>query len=294
MRGLEYLIHAGHTGDELAAQVRRLGYDPERLTGKTSQKVYAENARDDVSTALKGLLVKEALDYGLASMETAFVAVRSEPGKPLEESVIVANATPDWLVGSFPWRRCHDGGSSRRCVLSCRARFQPHLAHRPAGLMRSIGGFAAKADASLSAPVVAPETAAHVLFSGVPSFVAGEAVLFDSGLDAGGLPESATFERLDVRFPDGAPQATSLNGGLCLLVYVGDLAAPQARVRLADVVRQPATALELLADPARWSTWCWWIRPGSGAERCRIWRLRSPGSKAHSAREGVSSACRLG
>ena len=91
--GLEYLIHSGYTGDALRDQLARLGYDPGQVLAPKS-KVYAENAREDASKALRYLLVREALDYGLACSETAFVAVRKEAGRVIEGSVAIANALP--------------------------------------------------------------------------------------------------------------------------------------------------------------------------------------------------------
>ena len=101
-----------------------------------------------------------------------------------------------------------------------------------------------------------------VLFAGTPRFAGGEAVLFDSAAAPGQVPERATIDRLQVRFPDGAPDPASLDPGLCLLIFVDDLASPRARARLADVVRQrgerPLNLLRLpgqvvrlvLVDPA--------------------------------------------
>src|SRR5262249_52358648 len=76
-------------------------------------------------------------------------------------------------------------------------------------------------------------------FSRVPSFTGSEAVLLRSGRpgDAATLPATATFVRLRVEFPTGPPSADSLDAGLSLLLFVDDLAAPRARVRLADLVR---------------------------------------------------------
>lgn len=45
-----------------------------------------------------------------------------------------------------------------------------------------------------------------------------------------------TITRLEIRFPDGAPR--NLDPGLRLLIFADDLAAPRARVKLADLVRQ--------------------------------------------------------
>ena len=53
--------------------------------------------------------MREALDYGLASAETAFVAVRSEAGKVVEGRVAVANALPAGWSDELP-----DAGGLRR------------------------------------------------------------------------------------------------------------------------------------------------------------------------------------
>ena len=103
MLALEHLIHAGYAEAERGAELRRLGYDPDRvLEGRpeAAPKVYAENARADAMAALRELLVREALGCGLASSETAFVAVRSEAGRVVEGRVAVA--TLGRLVVRFP------------------------------------------------------------------------------------------------------------------------------------------------------------------------------------------------
>jgi Ca-activated chloride channel family protein len=94
---LEHLLHADHAGKELADQLARLGYDSNVLaddTTTTGRRLYAENRREVTTDALRALLVHEALAFGLASSETAFLAERTEAGKPVEGTVHVANALP--------------------------------------------------------------------------------------------------------------------------------------------------------------------------------------------------------
>src|SRR5205823_27834 len=55
--------------------------------------------------------------------------------------------------------------------------------------------------------------------------------------DALRLPEAITLVRLRVEFPGGAPDAAAVDPGLTLLLFVDDLTAPRARVRLADLIR---------------------------------------------------------
>jgi Ca-activated chloride channel family protein len=102
--GLEHLITSLYELDQTKEQLERLGYGPaEVLPSEAAKpsKVYAENVREDARKALRGLLVKEALGYGLASAETAFVAVRKEKGKPVEGTVPVASALPTGWSDDF-------------------------------------------------------------------------------------------------------------------------------------------------------------------------------------------------
>ena len=71
------------------------------------------------------------------------------------------------------------------------------------------------------------------LFSGVPALINGQAVLADEVRSTAG-----TLTRLNVQFPQGAPDAATIGNGVVLLLYVDDLATPRARVRLADLLRQ--------------------------------------------------------
>src|SRR5262249_61002174 len=105
--GLEYLIHSNYSSDELRNQLARLGYDPGQVLAPKSQ-VYAENARTEAGVALRDLLVREALDYGLACSETAFLAVRKEAGRVIEGVVAVANA----LAAGWSDRFAIAGGGS--------------------------------------------------------------------------------------------------------------------------------------------------------------------------------------
>jgi Ca-activated chloride channel homolog len=84
-----------------------------------------------------------------------------------------------------------------------------------------------------------------VLFSGVPVIGGREAVLFDSTQMPGKLPGEGTIRGLRVRFPEGAPPREELDREVMILLYVGDLAEPRARVRLIDLVRQGERPLNL-------------------------------------------------
>jgi Ca-activated chloride channel family protein len=263
---LEYLINSGYTGQALWDQLARLGYDPGEVMASQSgklPKVYAENVRADVQEALRGLLVREALDYGLASSETAFVAVRREVGKPVDGTVVVANALPmgwsDDFLPSLPLRASVASGVQsvldvpsfiRRGMTkdAVRTRTVPVARFRAYREARSFLGDRDK-DPS-SSRTMEPVR----LFLGVPNLADGDAVLFDSSReeDASKLPKLAAMRRLVVRFPDGTPDYRNVDRGLSLLIFVGDLSSPRARVRLADLVRRHGERpLNLLRRPGQ-------------------------------------------
>ncbi len=143
--GLEFLMHSHFGAAELRERLQRMGYDADAvLTSPSNQpaKVYAENVRADASAALHDLLVSEALQYGLASSETAFVAVRKEAGKVIEGSVVIANALPsgwDDHFGSPLYRGA--GGMPSMPMLTMAAMPSPAPARRSRPTGSSGGAF---------------------------------------------------------------------------------------------------------------------------------------------------------
>ncbi|MDO9065884.1 MAG: hypothetical protein Q7U96_02220, partial [Chloroflexota bacterium] len=248
--GLEFLMSSGRSGDDLAGEIRRRGYDPQTaLAPKVSEraKLYAENVREDATGTLRGLLVSEALLYGLACSETAFVAVRKEKGQPVEGTVAVANALPAGWSDKF---LSAPGGAGAAVYSSAMMAPPPSPSVMPS--LRSVSLSAtpamfrkrsARPRGDLAMPEAAPaaEPAAKVdpIFTGRPAFSGGEAVLLDTSRaqDAGKVPASGVLAKLVIQFPKGTPPAGSLDAGLYLLIFVDDLVSPRARVRLADLVR---------------------------------------------------------
>lgn len=250
--GLEYLIHARYEPEQLKTQLKRLGYDPSVLVDKEGN-VYAENAYKSALEALKPLLVRESLSYGIACAETAFVAVRTVAGKPVEATAIVANALPSGWSEDFVSRP-----SAKLGAVGFGYAPSPAYAPPPSpAVLRAIAkpkkashrkdALAADAlaeDEDLAAPFEAEEVSPVAVsargleaFSGEPAFVNGEAVLFDStqASSATPLPKQTTFTRIEVAFAKGAPK--SVDRGLQLLLFVGDMALPRATIRLADLLR---------------------------------------------------------
>jgi Ca-activated chloride channel family protein len=250
--GLEHLMHSGRDPERLREGLRRLGYDPDQvlqLPAGTEAKVYAENASKDATEALKGLLVREALGFGLACSETAFLAVRAEAGRVVEGTVAVASALPAGWSGEFlTTHHVHTsfGGFARGAGGLDLAMMAPS----PAAYMLPEANLAAPLGRTTSAGRVssrkspgaekASAPASSVVFSGTPALAGGEAVLFDSAKarNRGGIPEAATLSRLVVRFPGKAPDPRSVDPHLALWIFVDDLTAPRARVRLVDLIQQ--------------------------------------------------------
>lgn len=245
--GLEFLISSDRGGDDLAAELRRLGYDPKTaLAPKVSEraKLYAENVREDAAAALRGLLVSEALLYGLACSETAFVAVRKEKGQPVEGTVAVANALPAGWSGDFV---SAPGGAVYASAMMAPPSPSGMPTLRSAGLGAMQAMFRKRSAppppnyGGMPEAEASPQPAARLepIYRGKPVSSGGEAVLLDTSRpqDAAKVPESGVLAKLVIEFPKGAPPVASLDPGLYLLVFVDDLASPRARVRLADLVR---------------------------------------------------------
>jgi len=255
--GLEYLINSGYAGDELRDQLARLGYDPGQVLAPKRQ-VYAENTRAEAKEALRNLLVREAVDYGLACSETAFVAVRKEAGQVIEGSVVVPNALSAGWSDDFelqppvmarlapPRVSAERAYSPSRELLLCQRDVgspdEPSFAARELSLdmfaMDSIA-YSGGPDFQLADEDELPVSNRTVMFSGKPQG-SGEIILFDSARDRDGrqVHETGTINRLIISFAGGAPAAESVGTDLCLLVFVGDLATARAKVKLVDLVRQ--------------------------------------------------------
>ncbi|HEY8599322.1 MAG TPA: VIT and VWA domain-containing protein [Thermomicrobiales bacterium] len=241
--GLEFLLGAGYDDVQLREQLRHLGYDPAQvLAGEATAppNVYAENARGDTTKALRSFLVSEALGYGLASAETAFVAVRREAGQPVAGTVVVANALPPgWSPGFLSGGHMRQTGGRMMRMMSSGGVAMPLNMAAPASPARATARFAKSA---MSSPMVgaAPSTMSLVtIFAGRPQLVEGEAVLFDSASTASAQALSPrTISRLVISFTAGTPAAVTLDPTLTIAIFVDDLAAPRADVRLAELIRQ--------------------------------------------------------
>lgn len=280
VNGLEYLMNAGLPLPQVAEQLARLGYDPDKVLAEqtaSAPTVYAENTRTQLSAILHQLLVSEALRYGLASAETAFVATRQEAGIPVQGRVLVANALP------AGWSEQFVAGPQRMRAMAA----MPMPAAMPAPTMQfraSAGGerVAAKSRASSAPPSPSglPQAESRnrggeaLLFRGTPHVGQGEALLYTSAQPEK-LPTTMQITGIALRLlaPEGTPasmertQRTSVAGAIdrdvALHLFIGDAASPRARIRLQDLLRYGERPLNLmrsagqlvqlrLVDPAGW------------------------------------------
>ena len=263
INGLEYLLAAGYQADALAIQLGHLGYDAKSvLTGRATpqQRVYFENIRNDVMRSIRSLLVSEALNYGLASSETGFVASRMENGLRSQETVFVANALPAGWSEEFvsPLR------GAATVTPPGAATPQPYSMSMPSAMpMPPQSSLNFRSASPQEMPAIfdsmyfgrggsqeangRDETRSQtVLFSGVPAFAGERAVLFDSRFQQDRIPQAVTISGIRVRFTGGVSQPARFDPRLSLVIYVGDLAVPRAKVRLADLMRQGERPLNLL------------------------------------------------
>jgi Ca-activated chloride channel homolog len=228
---LEHLAGASYDLETVAGRLRDMGYDPAARTSHGS-KLYAENRRADAYEAVRKLLVSESLYFGIASSATAFVAVRREAGKPVQGTVLVGNALPSGWSDHFA-----SGATPAPAPMFLRARGRVSMASL---LPEAEPPFAMAATPIAQQPAgvsqAVPDKGYRVVFRGRPAFTGGEALLFDSAADGTGMLTGAVIRWLRLRFPGGAP--ATVERGLTLLIYVGDLSEPRARVRLADLLRQ--------------------------------------------------------
>jgi hypothetical protein len=253
---LEFLIHSRYTGKDLHEQLARLGYDPETvLYGGRKQSLYPENKTVNEMEALRDFIVAESLNYGLISSETAFIAVYHKAGKRVEAMALVPNALPEGWSEDF---LCEKEMSVNCCSPIMQAPPAPVRSVLPGGKQSKmscsdivdIDRFESMVDRK---DAMLPVDDSPVIFSGKPQFTGSEAVIFDSSKNGSAdvLKGATSISQMKVVFPGGMPKSESIDKGLSLLIYVGDMSTPRAVVRIADLIRQRGVRpLNILVDGA--------------------------------------------
>jgi Ca-activated chloride channel family protein len=256
---LEYLMYAGQSHKDLAASLGRLGYDMEDIEQKKIE--------------VRPLFVQESLIFGLPSSETAFVAVRTESGQRVGETLVVPNAVPEgWELGAG----ARGIDPALLACLGCAAPVRKMARRRqmaPLAYMNYDSVDSCLMDVSLaahSAGVGTGSTSNSLLIAVLAGrhAVGDGAVLYDSDRDAAIItaPATGTLSALTILTLDPAIMADRVGDDLTLLLFVGTAVDPRAKIRLADVLRQgrtrplnvrwmPGESIRLtVADPAgRWA-----------------------------------------
>jgi Ca-activated chloride channel family protein len=263
---LEHLATAHCEPEQITEQLARLGYDLAALLNElqgsqqTPKKVYAENRADQTIALMRRLLVKESLHFGLASSEAAFVAVRSEKGAHVDDTVFVANALPAGWSEDFLQSAAPPPLAAGNLIV--RQALQTSVMQRsPGGAHPNMSAPASRMVQSVMQTEMQITTASAyqtlVIFSGTPVWAGTESLLFDSRSSPLGAFETLTLSRITVkRYSNNRQNVESQRNGsqaepqdidrsIQLLIFIGDLAAPRARIRLADLLRTGTRPLNL-------------------------------------------------
>jgi len=233
LQQLEALKGARYTPEELKRRVDELGMIPVEA-GKETGTLYPENQPADETLAK--LICQESLRSGIASTETAFVAVRTESGKSVERTIIIANATPEgWedagpvmMVGA-PMMMNHvrapvpQSGVLYEADVCCSdlgLAYVPRRVNKAAARLQAVGARQ-------------PRASSITLFDGVPTAGVGRIVLAERTIGLKGA-KGLQASRLLSLIAEG--DAGTFPEGAELLLFVGDLARARARVRLSDLL----------------------------------------------------------
>jgi Ca-activated chloride channel family protein len=256
-------MHGGYPEKELSRHLSALGYEYDSLKFKHPVKVYAENQMRDTMSLMRDLIVQESLKYQVLSAETAFVAVRSEPGRTVEEQVIIPNALPfGWsesFVTTSPYPRMEKrsvrrsanpqgggvlewvgGGGSVDMIMQYDGTMKMESRDSLSSARKSDYVIVQNTVPSQSQRKVVPPIFElqdeYRLFDGIPVFRNGEAVLFDSSQkeQAEKVPDSVVLKKLECIIKDTISQTGT---GLYLLLYIEDTAVPRVKVFMKDLLR---------------------------------------------------------
>jgi Ca-activated chloride channel family protein len=255
LQQLEALRGARYTPVQLKKTVEELGMNPAEEGGNGA--LYPEN--QDADETLTELICQESLRSGIASSATAFVAVRSEPGKSIERTVVVANATPEG------WEDMQRVMMAGPMVVRCSSptfrlgeQAMDMCLNDSADLrLPAVRKMAARAPA----PVRAARPGSVTLFDSVPAGP-GRIVLAERTVGLKGA-KGLQASRLLSLVAEG--DAGAFPAGAELLLFVGDMARARARVRLSDLLNGTTRPLNITCAD-RQVLCLILVVPGTGAE----------------------------
>lgn len=239
--GLEFLIHSRRSGEELKEELKVLSYDPGEVLKGRKSKLYPENNQVNETESIRNLIVSESVKYGIASSETAFVAISTVAGKKVEYTAIVANALADGWSEDFLSKVNYSSAAPPASMPSPSLKPMKSMNRSKRSMVPSQEVIDLVEDQSCEmseSEPVSVKLPSRIIFEGVPVSSNGEAVLFDSANDGKVLAGAFRLDRLIVEFSDGIPDAPSVGPDAKILIYVDDMAVPRAAVKLADMIRQ--------------------------------------------------------
>jgi Ca-activated chloride channel family protein len=231
LQQLEALKGARYTPEALKKRVDELGVTSEEA-GKETGTLYPENQPADETLAK--LICRESLRSGIASTETAFVAVRTEAGKSVERTIIVANATSEGWEAMQPVIMM--GTPVLRRPVAQMADMMPDM---DMSFQETGPAYQVARVKSQSASLVRangprqPRASSVTLFDGVPAAGVCRVVLAERTIGLRGA-KGLQASRLLSLIAEG--DAGAFPEGAELLLFVGDMARARARVRLSDLL----------------------------------------------------------
>lgn len=246
---LDFLMNSAVSSGEITEELKILGYELPR--GSQARKpVYHENVVKESREAIKDLLIQESLAYGIPSSETAFISVRRDADRVVEESVIVANALPvgwsdNFVRSSGPMsmimqpdgtlktnnRKARDLASGGALLEwgGCGAGYRHSIPKDTVKPIKSEG------DAYILPPkgTSGPSLITITLFKGRPLFSHGEAVLFDS--DRKGMqnviPRGFHIKKLIFSCTESRPEFMYLR----LMLFISDMVRHVIEIPLSEL-----------------------------------------------------------
>ncbi len=227
---LEQLYSGNYPKKELMARLADLGYT-EEAEALQEQSVYQENAQVVRQEVLEPLLVRESLFYGIPCQVTAFVAVRQDSSVGSTTPVFVGNALPGGWDEAFAGGAPRVYGTSKGAAtgsmglsfMKMAAPMPQMMAMDNAMIAPSVPqGRFEEAEGFFEAEGVEPGPLS--LYHGTPSGAAQQ-VLYEDFLSGRRL-----FKALEVQTD------TAYHGKAVLLLYVGDMAVPRARIPLEQLL----------------------------------------------------------
>ena len=240
VNALEQLLTADYRSDALAEQLQHLGYDASDILALSTEQVYVESRRKATDKVLQKLLVREALDYGLPSVVTSFVAVRRVAGERVDTSVVIANALPSgWAKGSVPdVAKPGTGPAFQPPPNSALPGLGPPSMPTPAGMpMPSMmPGSLGIGPADTGVPQ-SKSNAWTTIFSGTLSVAGERRILFDSESSSIQPPASTTISGIRINGRGVVDREARASRSIVISIYIGDMAEPRAKMTLTDLIR---------------------------------------------------------